>query len=257
MWPVQIWRRMGPSSPRKAPEKNNIFFFYQISLIVPKMPHHPPTVIWHEMPALAREGMQQSAIAGRVGLTCATIKRILWRHAATGTLMYGLYGIRAGHKTINNWLLFHGYYAYIFIKKPLLTADHRHLRLERPQRWRNLTMAHWQHVIFSDEARFQLYLVDGRCRAHRLPGEHFQKRCQAYRVQAGAGSDHTWGAFHCSAIASCATRKKPHWWALQRHCPGSILGITTKTKTPHLSYHALVVLAIFNSLRPSDACMRQ
>ena len=52
-------------------------------------------------------------------------------------------------------------------RSPLLTANHRRLRLEWAQRWRNLTVAYWQHVIFGDESRFQLYPVDGRLRVRR------------------------------------------------------------------------------------------
>ena len=51
----------------------------------------------------------------------------------------------------------------------------------------------------SDESRFQLYLVDGRLRVRRLPGERFRPGCQAHRVQAVGGSVHVWGAFHNSA----------------------------------------------------------
>ena len=40
--------------------------------------------IRHEVFALAREGIKQGAIAARVGLTRATVNRILKRHAATG-----------------------------------------------------------------------------------------------------------------------------------------------------------------------------
>ena len=85
------------------------------------------------------------------------------------------------------------------IRKPLLTANNRRLCLEWAQMWLNLTMAHWQHAIFGDESRFQLYLVDGRLKIHRLPGERFQQRCQAYRVEAGGCSVHAWGAFHGGA----------------------------------------------------------
>ena len=97
--------------------------------------------------------------------------------------------------TVNNRLLSHGYRAYRPTTKPLLTANHRCLCLEWAQRWRNLTGAHWQHVIFGDESRFQLYLVDGRLRVRRLPGECFRPGWQAHRVQAGGGSVHVWGAF--------------------------------------------------------------
>ena len=85
--------------------------------------------------------------------------------------MRNLYGMRAGRTTVNNRLLSRGYRAYRPTTKPLLTANHRRLRLEWAQRWRNLTVAHWQHVIFGDESRFQLYPVDGRLRVRRWPGE--------------------------------------------------------------------------------------
>ena len=104
--------------------------------------------------------------------------------------MRNLYGMRAGRTTVNNRLLSLGYRAYRPTTKPLLTANHHRLRLEWAQRWRNLTMAHWQHVIFGDESRFQLYPVDGRLRVHRLPDERFRPGCQAHRVQAGGGSVH-------------------------------------------------------------------
>ena len=113
--------------------------------------------------------------------------------------MRNLYGMRAGRTTVNNRLLPRGYGAYRPTTKPLLTANHRRLRLEWAQRWRDLTVAHWQHVIFGDESRFQLYPVDGRLRVRRLPGERFWPGCQAHRVQAGGGSVHVWGAFHNSA----------------------------------------------------------
>ena len=113
--------------------------------------------------------------------------------------MRNLYGMRAGRTTVNNRLLSRVYRAYRPTTKPLLTANHRRLRLEWAQRWRNLTVAHWQHVIFGDESRFQLYPVDGRLRVRRLPGECFRPGCQAHRVQAGGGSVHVWGAFHNSA----------------------------------------------------------
>ena len=113
--------------------------------------------------------------------------------------MRNLCGMRSGQKTINNWLLSRGYHAYKSTRKPLLVANHCRLCLEWAQRWQNLTMAHWQHVVFSDESRFQLYLIDGRLRVPCLPGEGFQKRCQTYRFQAGGGSVHVWGAFQSGA----------------------------------------------------------
>ena len=214
-----------------------LHIFSKVFLIVRTMPRPTPMGIRHEVFALAREGIKQGAIAARVGLTRATVNHILKRHAATGSLVPGkssgaprittprqdrallrmvrqdrflsaraltarmrnLYGTKAGRTTVNNRLLSRCYRAYRPTTKPLLTANHRRLPLEWAQRWRNLTVAHWQHVIFRDESRFQLYPVDGRLRVRRLPGERFRPGCQAHRVQAGGGSVHVWGAFHNSA----------------------------------------------------------
>ena len=49
------------------------------------MPRPTPMGIRHEVFALAREGIKQGAIAARVGLTRATVNRILKRHATTGS----------------------------------------------------------------------------------------------------------------------------------------------------------------------------
>ena len=53
------------------------------------MPRPTPMGIRHEVFALAREGIKQGAIAALVGLTRATVNRILKRHAATGSLVPG------------------------------------------------------------------------------------------------------------------------------------------------------------------------
>ena len=129
---------------------NICIFFQKFFLIIRTMPLPTPMGIRHEVFALAREGIKQGANAARVGLTRATINRILKRHAATGSLVPGkssgaprkrtprqdrallrmvrqdrflsaraltarmrnLYGMRAGRTTVNNRLLSRGYQAY-------------------------------------------------------------------------------------------------------------------------------------------------
>ena len=215
--------------------------------------------------------MRQSDIAGREGLTRATLTLVsgkstgapqkttpcqdcalltMVRHdrfISAQTLMAwmrNLYGMRAGWKTINNRLLPCGYRAYRPTRKTLLTANHCGLRLEWAQRWQNLIMAHWQHDIFS-ESRFQLYPVDDRLRVRRLPGECFQQRCQANRVQAGGGSVHVWEAYHSGAQSPLVLPDEYLTSELYRGILGNTLvsfdrrhlGITiiTKTITPHLT----------------------
>ena len=175
---------------------------YCFSILIDCFNNSPSTPIGirHVVLAFARECMRQSALAGRSGLIPADVNRNLRRHAVTRTLVPGkstgalwkttlrqdhvllrmvrqhrfvsaraftvrmknLFGMRAVLKTINNQLLSRGYRDYRPTRKPLLIANHRCLHLEWVPRWQNLTMAHWQHFIFSDESRFQLYLVKGR-----------------------------------------------------------------------------------------------
>ena len=75
-------RSLGSHSPKFA-------YFSRFSLIVLIMPHPTVVAIRHEGLPLVREGMWQSAIAGCVCLTHATINRIPQRHTATGTLVPG------------------------------------------------------------------------------------------------------------------------------------------------------------------------
>ena len=66
-----------------------LHIFSKVFLIVRTMPRPIPMGIRHEVFALAHEGIKQGAIAARVGLTHATVNRILKRHAATGSLVPG------------------------------------------------------------------------------------------------------------------------------------------------------------------------
>ena len=66
-----------------------LHIFSKVFLIVRTMPRPTPMGIRHDVFALAREGIKQGAIAARVGLTRATVNRILKRHAATGSLVPG------------------------------------------------------------------------------------------------------------------------------------------------------------------------
>ena len=140
------------------------------------MPRPTPMGIRHDVFTLAREGIKQGAIAACVGLTHATVNRMLKRHAATGSLVPGK-SSGAPRKTT-----------------PL--QDRALLRMVQQDRFLSTwCLSAW----LLDELRFQLYPVDGRLRVRHLPGERFRPGCQAHRVQAGGGLVHVWGTFHNSA----------------------------------------------------------
>ena len=148
--------------------------------------------------------MWQSAIAGRVGLTRATINCILRRSAATGTLVPGnSTGTPRKTTSLKDCALFMIVRQDHFINARALTMRNLYgMKVSRKTNRHNLTMAHWQHVNFGDESRFQLYSADSILRVCRLPGECFQQSCQAHEVQTGGGSVQVWEAFDSGTNSS-------------------------------------------------------
>jgi len=178
-------------------------------------------------------GLSNRQIAARVHVSRRTVIRILQRQAANGTLRPGRstgrprittprndrrmmaivrqnrqmsssaiaaqmrvqHTIQISRQTVNRRLVASGYRARRMIKKPRLTARHRASRLQWANRYSNLTVAHWNHVIFADESRFPLYPTDGRIRVRRRAGEQLLDENIQARIQGGGGSVHVWGAF--------------------------------------------------------------
>ena len=167
----------------------------------------PSTASWHAAAGTLVPGKstgapgETTAHQDRALLTMVQQDRFVSARTLTARVR-NLYGIRAGRKTINDRLLSRGSRAYRDTRKRLLTANHRHLRLEWAQRWQNLSMAHCQRVIFGDGSRFQSYPVDDMLKVLRLPGERSQQRCLAFRVQDGGCPVHLWGAFRSGATSS-------------------------------------------------------
>ena len=73
-------------------------------------------------------------------------------------LMRNLYGVGVGHKKIDNRHVVKGYHARRILRKPLLTANHCLVLTDWPQRWQNLTVAAWSHVIWGDDHTFSCIL---------------------------------------------------------------------------------------------------
>lgn len=182
--------------------------------------------------AFADTGMSQADIAERVGVSRETVNRILKRNRETGSLVPGKStgrprvttqrddrvlgrlarqdrskscdslraewtqgrNIQASSRTVNRRLISMGYRARRCAVKPKLTPRHKRDRLAWARQYRNLTVQHWQHVIFGDESRFLLYPVDGRLRVRRRAGERLMDDCVQPRVAGGGGSVHVWGA---------------------------------------------------------------
>lgn len=112
-------------------------------------------------------------------------------------------------KLVNNRLFKAGLPARRPLRKPNLLPRHRRARLQWVRRHRNWHVAHWEHVIFSDEVRFLLYRQDGRIKVRRQVGEALREDCILPRVQGGGGGVTFWGAFH--------SRRKCELYVLDGH----------------------------------------
>lgn len=184
--------------------------------------------------ALRRYGLKQKTIARQVGIPQGTVSKILKRHRQTGKptqrprpgrprktsarddrLLIRLcmdsrttptnalraqwqrtIGIRVSRTLVNSRLVQAGLRARRPVWKPLLTARHRNARLNWARTHLRIQVAQWQHVVFSDEARFELYRHDGRIRVRRRKDELYHETCVQPRVQAGGGGVTVWAAFH-------------------------------------------------------------
>lgn len=216
------------------------------------MPRPTGIGLRHQILAFSQAGLSQLDIAERVGVRRETVSRILVRRRETGSLDPGrstgrpristerddrqlqrwarrdrfescsalrdkwLQGneIEAHRRTINGRLLQMGYRARRTVLKPKLMPRHKINRLAWSRNLRNLTVAHWQHVVFADESRFMLFPVDGRLRVRRRAGERLLDECVRSRVAAGGGSVHVWGAF--------SSHGKPDLVVLRQNVTGAV-----------------------------------
>lgn len=193
-----------------------------------------PPHVCHGVVALRAQGLLQVDIAAHYGITQGEVSKILKRNAETGTptprprpgrprkttirddrrlIRMSNAGRSKSASTLRTeWqnhinvpisvslvkkrLVGAGYYARRPLWKPLITMGHRHRRMEWARTHQRWTPAHWRHVVFSDEARFEVFRKDGRIRVRRRVEELYHESCIMPRVQAGGGGFTVWGAFH-------------------------------------------------------------
>ena len=190
--------------------------------------------VCHGVIALRNTGMTQTAIARQYNITQGEVSKILKRNAETGVLTprpchgrpfkttrredrqlirlvrngrtktastlktewQNAIKKRVSRTLVNTRLIRAGYPARRPLWKPLLSRNHRQRRLQWGRDHRRLLAQQWAHVVFSDEARFEVYRHDGRIRVRRRAHERYNEQCILPRVQAGGGGITFYGAFH-------------------------------------------------------------
>jgi transposase len=190
--------------------------------------------ICHGIVALRRQGLRQKTIARRYHITQGAVSKILKRFRETGlvtsrprsgrplktsgrddrdllricrrnrTQTVGVLrrewqqtlGFRVSRSLVNARLLKAGLYARRPRRKVLLTPHHCTRRLAWARAHQRISLQQWRHVIFSDEARFEIHRRDGRVRVRRRNEEVYHETCIQPRVHSGGGGLTVWGAFH-------------------------------------------------------------
>lgn len=78
-------------------------------------------------------------------------------------------------------------------RKPLLKMMHKKARKQFAEDKQTKDMDYWNHVLWSDETKINLFGSDGVKRVWRQPGEEYKDKCVLPTVKHGGGSVMVWG----------------------------------------------------------------
>ncbi len=78
-------------------------------------------------------------------------------------------------------------------RKPLLKMMHKKARKQFAEDKQTKDMDYWNHVLWSDETKLNLFGSDGVKRVWRQPGEEYKDKCVLPTVKRGGGSVMVWG----------------------------------------------------------------
>ncbi len=78
-------------------------------------------------------------------------------------------------------------------RKPLLKLAHKKARKQLAEDYLAKSMNYWNHVLWSDESKVNLFDSDGVQHVWRRPGEEYQENCALPTVKHGGGSIMVWG----------------------------------------------------------------
>ncbi len=78
-------------------------------------------------------------------------------------------------------------------RKPLLKPAHKKACKQFAEDNLAKSMIYWNHVLWSDESKVNLFDSDGVQHVWRRPGEEYQENCALPTVKHGGGSIMVWG----------------------------------------------------------------
>ncbi len=91
---------------------------------------------------------------------------------------------------------------------PLLKMMHKKARKQFAEDSRLRTWIYWNHVLWSDETKINLFGSDGVKRVWRQPGEEYKDKCVLPTVKHGGGSVMVWGCMSAAGTMYCDILKQ-------------------------------------------------
>ena len=161
--------------------------------------------------ALHKDGVGYKKIAKTLKLSCSTVAKTIQRFNRTGSTQnrprHGRPKKLSAHaqRHIQRLCLGNRRAASIGLhgcrprRKPLLKMMHKKARKQFAEDKQTKDMDYWNHVLWSDETKINLFGSDGVKRVWRQPGEEYKDKCVLPTVKHGGGSVMVWG---CMSAAS-------------------------------------------------------
>ena len=181
--------------------------------------------------ALHVDGQGYKKIANTLKLSCSTVAKIIWRFKRAGSTQNGLQvgrpkklsacaehhiqmlslkdpcrsavsiaaeieevgGQPVSSQTIHHTLHEIGVHGCHPRRKPLLKMIHKKTRKQFAEDMSTKHMDYWNHVLWSDEMKINLFGSDGFKHVWRRPGEEYKDKCVKPTVKHGGGNVMVWG----------------------------------------------------------------
>lgn len=98
-------------------------------------------------------------------------------------------------QTIRRTIKSHGFNGRIARKKPFISETNRKKRVKFAQDHEHHGDSFWNHVLFTDESKFNIFGSDGRVNVWRKPNTELNPKHLRATVKHGGGSVMVWGCF--------------------------------------------------------------
>ncbi|CAF5223009.1 unnamed protein product, partial [Rotaria magnacalcarata] len=113
-------------------------------------------------------------------------------------------GITISEQTVRRRLHEIGLKGRVARKKPYVNKVNRDKRLEYAKTYREKPLGYWDHVLWSDESKFNLFGSDGKVMVWRTPTEELDPKSTVPTVKYGGGNVKCWGCFSSCGVGNLA-----------------------------------------------------